>query len=284
MKSEVSAANFETHPGTNVEGQCASLGPAVAQTPSASHLFCTEGQPLLLAGCPDVAENEHVQRVAAANEDGDIAVHAPSVVGQCKPGFGRNSITSLNLATSAILGEPAVAAPTANTTSSASGASPDPVRALSERSRIREATQLANTEKRESVSAEPAREASRSVTGARVERPKLSSESLWKEVTHPASGRVYYYHTITKESVWRLPTIETLERETESSFMKFFSRLKNTAGFLVLPPFLSSALTSSLLLFCAPAMVYWSNRVCARASVCIHKSGGGMRIPPPRYH
>ena len=53
------------------------------------------------------------------------------------------------------------------------------------------------------------------------------NDSLWKEVTDPATGKVYYYHCVTKESVWTKPVALL---ETGPSGPSFWDRLRTTAA------------------------------------------------------
>ena len=153
-------------------------------------------------------------------DDSLVTVHAPPVVAEVDPGFGRkpaepapapDNTAAFNgqpLAAGAGNQGPAAGPGTAVPGGEVAAASPQPQAAVAQQ------TSSAATDA--------------ATAGAASTRPQLSSNSLWKEVLDPASGRVYYFHTITKESVWELPNLTEVEEET--SFTKFFTRLKTTAG------------------------------------------------------
>ena len=136
--------------------------------------------------------------------DPGVTVHAPPVCAEVPDGFGRK------------VAEPAAATPDA-----ATAAAPAYLAAATTVAAIQSEgveQQLATSTEQGAVNGDTASEKT---------RPILSPNSMWREVSDPTSGKFYYYHSITKESVWTLPS---LVDEGESSFTKFFTRLKTTAG------------------------------------------------------
>eukprot|EP00802_Teleaulax_amphioxeia_P006320 Tamp_06324.p1 GENE.Tamp_06324~~Tamp_06324.p1 ORF type:complete len:484 (+),score=66.04 Tamp_06324:38-1453(+) len=136
-------------------------------------------------------------------DDSLVTVHAPPVVAEVDPGFGRkpaepapapDNTAAFNgqpLAAGAGNQGPAAGPGTAVPGGEVAAASPQPHAAVAQQ------TSSAATDA--------------ATAGAASTRPQLSSNSLWKEVLDPASGRVYYFHTITKESVWTMPNLTQVD-------------------------------------------------------------------------
>ena len=148
---------------------------------------------------------------AAASQDFAVTVHAPQVVAEAAPGFGRKAA------------EPAATAPDAV---AAATLAPAQSSAASPAAATQAAPAAAAAQPQTSSAVHDSASGGGAQGGAA--RPSLSPNSLWREVNDATTGKVYYYHTITKESVWELPNFEQVDGE--SSLTKFFSRLKTTAG------------------------------------------------------
>jgi len=161
------------------------------------------------AGQAYAAQLQQVQPTAESHAtlqfaDPGVTVHAPPVCAEVPDGFGRK-----------------VADPAAATPDAATAAAPAYLAAATTVAAI----QSGVVEQQQATSTEQG--AVNGDTASAKTRPILSPNSMWREVSDPISGKFYYYHSITKESVWTLPS---LVDEGESSFTKFFTRLKTTAG------------------------------------------------------
>jgi hypothetical protein len=185
---------------------------------------------------PDAAPSAEQGTAAAAGEDaGDhglgrnmeypVTVHAPPVVGDVPAGFGRQASEPADAASNTNDAQAAVSQRQPETAAEAADVNAKPSLAAEESAGG--AHQAVATQQQQAGAGQAA---SSGGEAAGVARPKLSPDSLWKEITDPTSGRVYYYHTITKESVWTLPTMEAINDDGQSTFTKFFSRLRTTAA------------------------------------------------------
>lgn len=177
------------------------------------------------------AVSSHDKSTAASVEP-VVTVHTPPVLADVPPGFGRKVPEPVAAASDAAATPPlghavpgATTAPTADTSAAAAAAAA--AVAASAVATGLGAPAAAAAYQQESHTGQGTASAA-TAPSASPSRPQLSPNSLWKEVADPSSGKVYYYHTITKESVWTLPTI--VEDQTASSFTGLFSALRKTAG------------------------------------------------------
>ena len=181
-----------------------------------------------------VGAHEGTDEGTQTSSDACVTVHPPPVLAQVEPGFGRKTADPAQApdVAAAAHGQPWTAgtgthSPGAVGTGNHSpGAIPGAAGPGGEFFAAAAAQSPAAVAQQTSSTAQGAPESA--VAAASGNRPKLSSDSLWKEQVDPGSGRVYYFHSITRESVWELPNVCQIDEE--SSLTKFFSRLKTTAG------------------------------------------------------
>ena len=201
----------------------------------------TDAQPAG-AGQAYAAQLQQVQPTAESHAtlqfaDPGVTVHAPPVCAEVPDGFGRK-----------------VADPAAATPDAATAAAPAYLAAATTVAAI----QSGVVEQQQATSTEQG--AVNGDTASEKTRPILSPNSMWREVSDPTSGKFYYYHSITKESVWTLPS---LVDEGESSFTKFFTRLKTTAGIVSVCE-CASVCVSSLSLSLSLSLFLYLSRGCCR--------------------
>lgn len=186
-------------------------------------------QPAIAVAQPQQAHPQQAPSAAVGAHDGNdkgtqtssdacVTVHPPPVLAQVEPGFGRKTAEPAQ----APDGQPWAA----SSGTHSPGAVPGAAGPGGESSAAAVAQSQAAVAQQTSSTAQGA--PASAVAAASGNRPKLSSDSLWKEQVDPGSGRVYYFHSITRESVWELPSVGVIDEE--SSLTKFFSRLKTTAG------------------------------------------------------
>ena len=204
-------------------GATAGAGGATAATATVES-GTAAAQPAIAVAQPQQAPSAAVgahdgnDRGTQTSSDACVTVHPPPVLAQVEPGFGRKAADPAQAPDEAAAhGQPWPA----GTGTHSPGAVPggDSFAATVAQSQVAVAQQTSSTAQGAPASA---------VAAASGNRPKLSSDSLWKEQVDPGSGRVYYFHSITRESVWELPNVGQIDEE--SSLTKFFSRLKTTAG------------------------------------------------------
>ena len=168
----------------------------------------TAAQPASGVGHAQQAPSTHAT-AGSANDKGTqtggdslVTVHAPPVVAEVDPGFDRKPAEQAPApdSTAASNGQTSAAGAGNQCPAAAPGAvvpGGEVAAAPAQQQAVAQQTSSAPTD---AASA-----------GAASKRPHLSSNSPWKEVLDPASGRVYYFHTITKESVWTMPNLTQVD-------------------------------------------------------------------------
>jgi hypothetical protein len=174
-----------------------------------------------------VGAQDGEEKGTQTSSDACVTVHPPPVLAQVEPGFGRKAADPAQAPDEAAAahGQPWTAGTGAvGIATHSPGAIPGEAGGESFAAAIAQSPAAVAQQTSSTAQGAPAS----AVAAASGNRPKLSSDSLWKEQVDPGSGRVSYFHSITRESVWELPNVCQIDEE--SSLTKFFSRLKTTAG------------------------------------------------------